>query len=296
MEDQSSISEFFLQILSGSPATAVILWNLPGHVSCHLDWEPTHHPGHRLWPPPPHTHVILSGNLSFVDMSLTSSTVKKMLVNVQTQIHSISYAGCLTQMYFFLMFGDLDSFFLAVVAYDHYMAICCPLHYSTVICESLPCACLMLGLHPRCCPHSHPPHGSAVLLCCWGNSSLSLWHNSSPEAVLFWYLHEQIDGFCLRRHSGHCSLSVHCHLLCTHWSCHTESLNSCWGMQSLFHLQFPYLYCLCVLWDPLQCLLVPSFCCLWREGLCSSCNIHSGDPHVETLYLQPKEQGHEGYP
>ncbi|KAL1786371.1 olfactory receptor 1N1 [Sigmodon hispidus] len=84
----------------------------------------------------PHLHTpmyFFLANLSFADMGLISSTVTKMLFNVQTQYHTISYTGCLTQMYFFLMFGDLDSFFLTVMAYDHYVAICHPPHYSTVM-------------------------------------------------------------------------------------------------------------------------------------------------------------------
>uniref|UniRef100_A0A2K6S7N9 Olfactory receptor n=1 Tax=Saimiri boliviensis boliviensis TaxID=39432 RepID=A0A2K6S7N9_SAIBB len=82
-------------------------------------------------------------NLSFVDMGLTSSTVSKMLVNVQTRHHTISYTGCLTQMYFFLMFGDLDSFFLAAMAYDRYVAICHPLYYSTVMSPQV-CALILV--------------------------------------------------------------------------------------------------------------------------------------------------------
>ena len=93
----------------------------------------------------PHLHTpmyFFLANLSFVDIGLTSSTVTKMLVNVQTRQHTISYTGCLTQMYFFLMFGDLDSFFLAVMAYDRYVAICRPLHYSTVMSPHV-CALLL---------------------------------------------------------------------------------------------------------------------------------------------------------
>ncbi|XP_049988921.1 olfactory receptor 1N1-like [Alexandromys fortis] len=95
----------------------------------------------------PHLHTpmyFFLANLSFADMGLISSTVTKMLFNVQTQRHTISYTGCLTQMYLFMMFGDLDSFFLAVMAYDRYVAICRPLHYSTIM-NTRFCA-LMLAL------------------------------------------------------------------------------------------------------------------------------------------------------
>jgi len=72
-------------------------------------------------------------NLSFVDICFTSTTVPKMLVNIQTERKSISYAGCITQMYFFLIFVELDNFLLAVMAYDRYVAICHPLHYTSIM-------------------------------------------------------------------------------------------------------------------------------------------------------------------
>ncbi|ELV14352.1 Olfactory receptor 7A17 [Tupaia chinensis] len=72
-------------------------------------------------------------NLSLADIGLTSTTVPKMLVNIQTQSKVITYAGCITQVYFFPFFIVLDDFLLAVMAYDRYMAICQPLHYSVIM-------------------------------------------------------------------------------------------------------------------------------------------------------------------
>ena len=56
---------------------------------------------------------------------------------MQTQDQSIPYAGCITQMYFFLFFTDVDNFLLTSMAYDRYMAICHPLHYSTIMGQGL---------------------------------------------------------------------------------------------------------------------------------------------------------------
>ncbi|KAM6163678.1 olfactory receptor-like protein DTMT [Rhynchocyon petersi] len=72
-------------------------------------------------------------NLSFSDLCFSSVTIPKLLQNMQNQDHSIPYAGCLTQMYFFLFFGDLESFLLVAMAYDRYVAICFPLHYTTMM-------------------------------------------------------------------------------------------------------------------------------------------------------------------
>ncbi|ELW47079.1 Olfactory receptor 7A17 [Tupaia chinensis] len=81
--------------------------------------------------------------LSFVDICFTSTSIPKMLVNIQTQSKVITYAGCITKMYFLLFFAGLDDFLLMVMANDRFMAICHPLHY-TVIMNSLLCGQLIL--------------------------------------------------------------------------------------------------------------------------------------------------------
>nr|XP_014686276.2 olfactory receptor 7D4-like [Equus asinus] len=82
-------------------------------------------------------------NLSFVDICFISTTVLKMLVNIQTQNKNISYRGCLTQMYFFMVFGGMDNFLLTVMAYDRFVAICHPLHYTVIMNPRL-CGLLIL--------------------------------------------------------------------------------------------------------------------------------------------------------
>ncbi|XP_044120902.1 olfactory receptor 1J4-like [Neovison vison] len=76
-------------------------------------------------------------NLAFTDVCFSSVTVPKMLRNMQTQHLSISYPGCISQMYFYLLFGCVDNILLAVMAYDRYVAICHPLHYTTIMKEDL---------------------------------------------------------------------------------------------------------------------------------------------------------------
>ncbi|KAM6163677.1 olfactory receptor-like protein DTMT [Rhynchocyon petersi] len=89
-----------------------------------------------------HTPMYLFlSNLSFSDLCFSSVTVPKLLQNMQSQVPSIPYAGCLTQMYFFLLFADLESFLLVAMAYDRYVAICSPLHYNTIMSPQL---CLSL--------------------------------------------------------------------------------------------------------------------------------------------------------
>ncbi|XP_075407065.1 olfactory receptor 7A10-like [Tenrec ecaudatus] len=83
-------------------------------------------------------------NLSFVDICFTSTTVPKMLMNIQMEKKVITYEDCITQMYFFLLFAGLDNFLLTVMAYDRFMAICHPLHY-TVIMNPRFCGLLLLA-------------------------------------------------------------------------------------------------------------------------------------------------------
>ncbi|EPQ15076.1 Olfactory receptor 7A10 [Myotis brandtii] len=82
-------------------------------------------------------------NLSLVDICVTSTTVPKMLWNIQTQSRVITYAGCITQMYFFILFAVMDDFILTVMAYDRYVAICHPLYYTVIMNPRL-CGLLVL--------------------------------------------------------------------------------------------------------------------------------------------------------
>ncbi|XP_075415714.1 olfactory receptor 1E2-like [Tenrec ecaudatus] len=96
-----------------------------------------------------HTPMYLFlSNLSFSDFCFSSVTMPKLLQNMQSQVPSIPYGGCLTQMYFFMFFGDLESFLLMTMAYDRYVAICFPLHYTTImrpqLCISLMALCWVL--------------------------------------------------------------------------------------------------------------------------------------------------------
>uniref|UniRef100_A0A2K6CYP3 Olfactory receptor family 1 subfamily D member 5 n=1 Tax=Macaca nemestrina TaxID=9545 RepID=A0A2K6CYP3_MACNE len=72
-----------------------------------------------------------------------------MLVNLQSQNKAISYAGCLTQLYFLVSLVTLDNLILAM-AYDRYVAICHPLHYVTAmspgLCVLLLCLCWGLSV------------------------------------------------------------------------------------------------------------------------------------------------------
>jgi olfactory receptor len=91
-----------------------------------------------------HTPMYLFlSNLSFSDLCFSSVTMPKLLQNMQSQDTSIPYAGCLTQVYFFLFFAALENFLLVAMAYDRYVAICFPLHYASIMSPKL-CVSLVL--------------------------------------------------------------------------------------------------------------------------------------------------------
>ena len=83
-------------------------------------------------------------NLSLIDIFFSSTTVPKMLVNLWTQSKAIPFAGCLAQMYAFHLFGTMDSFLLAVMAIDRFMAIVHPLRYLAIMSPRV-CGLLVLG-------------------------------------------------------------------------------------------------------------------------------------------------------
>ncbi|KAL1787024.1 olfactory receptor 1L4 [Sigmodon hispidus] len=83
-------------------------------------------------------------NLSFMDICFTTVIVPKMLVNLLSVTKTISYVGCLVQMYFFIALANTDSYLLASMAIDRLVAICNPLHYDMVM-GPRRCLAMLLG-------------------------------------------------------------------------------------------------------------------------------------------------------
>ncbi|XP_029435445.1 olfactory receptor 6N1-like [Rhinatrema bivittatum] len=72
-------------------------------------------------------------NLSFLEICFTSVTIPKMLADFMKDNKTISFSGCITQLFFFIMLGCVEIFFLAAMAYDRYLAICNPLQYPLIM-------------------------------------------------------------------------------------------------------------------------------------------------------------------
>ncbi|XP_032716768.1 olfactory receptor 13D1-like [Lontra canadensis] len=73
------------------------------------------------------------GNLSFLDICYTSSSIPPMLIIFRSKTKSISFIGCAFQMVVSLGLGCTECVLLAVMAYDRYVAICNPLRYPIIM-------------------------------------------------------------------------------------------------------------------------------------------------------------------
>ncbi|ELR44463.1 Olfactory receptor 5V1, partial [Bos mutus] len=84
----------------------------------------------------PHLHTPMYhflGNLAFLDICYTTTNVPQMMVHLLSEKKSISYGGCVAQLFAFIFFVGSECLLLAAMAYDRYIAICKPLRYSVIM-------------------------------------------------------------------------------------------------------------------------------------------------------------------
>ncbi|XP_057564267.1 olfactory receptor 18-like [Hippopotamus amphibius kiboko] len=136
----TSVSEFFLLGLSDDPELQPVLFTL--FLSMYLVTMLGNLLIILAVTSDPHFHnpmYFFLSNLSLADIGFISTTVPKMIMNIQTHSRVISYEACLTQMSIFIIFGCMDDMLLTVMAYDRYVAICHPLHYKVIMNPHLCC-------------------------------------------------------------------------------------------------------------------------------------------------------------
>ncbi|XP_032773927.1 olfactory receptor 11H4-like [Rattus rattus] len=89
------------------------------------------------------------GNFAFLEIWYVSSTAPNMLANILSKTKAISFSRCFLQFYFFFSLGTTECFFLTIMAYDRYLAICRPLHYPVIMtrrrCCILVSSCWLIG-------------------------------------------------------------------------------------------------------------------------------------------------------
>nr|XP_003422114.1 olfactory receptor 143-like [Loxodonta africana] len=83
-------------------------------------------------------------NLSFIDLCYSFVFTPKMLMSFISERNIISFAGCMTQLFFFCFFVNSECYVLTAMAYDRYAAICKPLLYTAPMFPKV-CSLLMFG-------------------------------------------------------------------------------------------------------------------------------------------------------
>ncbi|XP_007518153.2 olfactory receptor 6C2-like [Erinaceus europaeus] len=89
-------------------------------------------------------------NFSFLEISFTSACIPRFLYSLTTGDKTITYSGCMCQVFLIDVFAVTEFFLLAAMSYDRYVAICKPLHYMTImsheVCKRLVFCCWMISL------------------------------------------------------------------------------------------------------------------------------------------------------
>ncbi|XP_020011226.2 olfactory receptor 4K3-like [Castor canadensis] len=132
--NQSVVSEFVLLELSHSQNFQVLLIIILSTI--YLIIVPGNIVIITLIISDPRLHTpmyFLLANLSFIDMWLSSNTTPKMIIDIFREKKTISFRGCMSQIFFSQFIAALEMVLLVAMAYDRYVAICKPLHYFTIM-------------------------------------------------------------------------------------------------------------------------------------------------------------------
>ncbi|XP_049624955.1 olfactory receptor 11G2-like [Suncus etruscus] len=141
-----SVSYFILLGFPSSPEMQLLYFGLfsvtyaltlmgNGAIACAVRWD------RRLHTP----MYILLGNFSLLEICYVTTTVPNMLVNFLSTSKSISFVNCFAQFYFFFSFGCDEGFYLCIMAFDRYLAICRPLHYPRIMTKQLYTGLVIFG-------------------------------------------------------------------------------------------------------------------------------------------------------
>lgn len=232
-------------------------------------------------------------NLSVLDLSFTTSIVPQMLVNMWGGNKKISYAGCMVQYWVALALGSTECVLLAVMEVDRYVAVCWPLHYTTI-------------MHPKLC--------HLLAAASWSSGFANSFLQSSMAIVLPLCGNRRVDHFfcelliivklsCvdtgpteskmfIANHSS-CACLHHLDLLCVYCQGSRENALSRGKEKGFWDLCFPPYGGLTLLWDHYVFVsttkgqLLPGP----EQSTCSV--LHDSCSHSQPADLHTEEQGCE---
>uniref|UniRef100_A0A8C0X5D9 Olfactory receptor n=1 Tax=Castor canadensis TaxID=51338 RepID=A0A8C0X5D9_CASCN len=92
-------------------------------------------------------------NLATMDIICTSSVLPKVLLGLASDENTISFQGCMVQLFFLVWSASSELLLLTVMAYDRYVAICFPLHYSSRMSPQM-CGVMAIGVWGICALNS----------------------------------------------------------------------------------------------------------------------------------------------
>ena len=76
-------------------------------------------------------------NFSFLEISFTNACIPRFLITTVNREKTISHIGCLSQLFFYIFLGLTEFFLLAAMSQDRYVAICKPLHYTSIMSSTI---------------------------------------------------------------------------------------------------------------------------------------------------------------
>ncbi|XP_055971557.1 olfactory receptor 6C3-like [Sorex fumeus] len=134
MKNHTMISEFVLLGISDNPKHQIVLFvfllltyalSITGNLiiiiltltDCHLQTP----------------MYFFLRNFSLLEVSFTSVSIPRFLASIVTKDKTISFNNCFAQLFFFIFMGVTEFFLLTAMSYDRYVAICKPLHYTTIM-------------------------------------------------------------------------------------------------------------------------------------------------------------------
>ncbi|XP_044305924.1 olfactory receptor 12-like [Varanus komodoensis] len=120
--------------------------------------------------------------LSILDICYSSVITPKAIQSFALGNKRISYIGCLIQMFLFSLFGTTEAFFLAVMAYDRFTAICTPLLYHMVMSKKR-CLCLLCISYLFGCVNSFTQTGFTFSLSFCGPTKINHFFCDVPAVM-----------------------------------------------------------------------------------------------------------------